>query len=238
MTAGTGRPPGLFVTGTDTGVGKTLVAAGLLRLARRAGRVPIPFKPVETGCDPEPLDAHRLWRAAQPPVAPDEVCTHALPLPAAPALAAAELGLQINLQSLAARASDLGRRGDFLLVEGAGGLLVPYAGAQTAADLITLLDLPVLVVARTALGTINHVALTLAECTRRGLTLAGYVLNRTEPEVGGHEAGNAKLIADLTGRRPLGTVPHLPSPLRDDDDRVADAVRDAIGADALRALLG
>ena len=80
---------GLFVTGTDTGVGKTLVAAGLLRYARRLGLVPIPFKPVETGCDPEPLDALCLWRAARPPVPAGDVCLYPLRLPAAPALAAA-----------------------------------------------------------------------------------------------------------------------------------------------------
>jgi dethiobiotin synthetase len=238
MTAGASRLPGLFVTGTDTGVGKTLISAGLLRLARRAGRVPIPFKPVETGCDPEPLDARRLWRAAQPPVEPDEICAHALPLPAAPALAAAAVGLRIDLQSLASRARELARRGDFLLVEGAGGLLVPYAGSQTTADLAVLLDLPLLVVGRTALGTINHVSLTLAECGRRGLTVAGYVLNRTQSQIEGHEPGNAGLIADITGRRPLGVVPHLAPALREDDDRAADAVRDAIGAEGLRALLG
>src|SRR5204863_4198260 len=98
---------GLFVTGTDTGVGKTLVSAGLLRLARRAGRVPIPFKPVETGCDPEPADARRLWRAAAPPIAADEVCVHALPLPAAPELAAAAVGLRIDLDALVDRARSL-----------------------------------------------------------------------------------------------------------------------------------
>jgi dethiobiotin synthetase len=233
-----GAPRGLFVTGSDTGVGKTLVAAGLLRLARRAGRVPIPFKPVETGCDPEPLDARRLWRAAQPPIQPDEVCAHALPLPAAPALAAAAVGLQIDLGDLAERARTLARRGDYLLVEGAGGLLVPYAGAGTAADLAALLGLPLLVVGRMALGTINHVALTLSESARRGLPVAGYLLNRTELQAAPHESGNREMLALVTGRRPLGVLPHLAPGDRDDDDRVADAVAAALGDEGLRLLLG
>jgi dethiobiotin synthetase len=234
----TGRPPrGLFVTGTDTGVGKTLVGAGLLRLARRRGRVPIPFKPVETGCLPEPADARRLWRAAQPPIGPDEVCLHALPLPAAPALAAAAAGVQLDLAALADRALVLAARGDFLLVEGAGGLLVPYAGNQTGADLAARLGLPVLVVGRMALGTINHVALTLAELGRRGLPVAGCLLNRTEPDVGPHEQGNAELIAAVTGRRPLGVVAHLGG-ARDDDDRTADAVFEAVADVGLSRLLG
>ena len=231
-------PTGLFVTGTDTGVGKTVVAAGLLRLARRRGLTPIPFKPVETGCDPEPADARRLWRAAAPPISADDVCMQALPLPAAPALAAAAAGRRIDVGALAARARTLADHGDFLLVEGAGGLLVPYADGQTTADLAARIGLPLLVVGRMALGTINHVALTLAEAERRGLSIAGCLLNRTESEIGPHETGNLELIASVTGRRPLGVVAHLPGGARDDDDRVADAVRDALGDDGLRALLG
>jgi dethiobiotin synthetase len=238
MTGGAGSPlRGLFVTGTDTGVGKTLVSAGLLRLARRAGRVPIPFKPVETGCDPEPADALRLWRAAQPPVNPAEVCFLPLSLPAAPALAAAAARLRIDLDRIAERARHLAARGDFLLVEGAGGLLVPYAGALTTADLAAMLGLPLLVVGRTALGTINHVALTLAEAARRDLEVAACVLNRTEPDIAPHEGGNVELIAELTGRRPLGVVAHLPPGPRDDDDQVADAVATAVGEQGLRLLL-
>ena len=107
-------PRGLFVTGTDTGVGKTLVAAGLLRLALRRGLAPIPFKPVETGCDPDPADARRLWQAAAPPIDLADVCMHALPLPAAPALAAAATGLRIDLIAVADRAYALGRQGGFL----------------------------------------------------------------------------------------------------------------------------
>jgi dethiobiotin synthetase len=231
-------PRGLFVTGTDTGVGKTLVSAGLLRLARRRGLTPIPFKPAETGCDPHPLDARRLWRAAAPPITEDEVCVHALPLPAAPALAAAVAGRRIDVAALAGRARALAERGDFLLVEGAGGLLVPYAGGQTTADLAAAIDLPLLVVGRMALGTINHVALTLSEAARRGLPIAGCVLNRTDAEVGPHEAGNLELIASVTGRRPLGVVPHLDPAARDDDDQVADAVSAALGDEGLRMLLG
>ena len=228
---------GLFVTGSDTGVGKTLVAAGLLRLARRQGLLPIPFKPVETGCDPEPTDARRLWRAARPPIQPEDVCLHALPLPAAPALAAAAAGLRLDIGAMVERAQSLAGHGDFLLVEGAGGLLVPYADRLTTADLAARLGLPLLVVGRMALGTINHVALTLAEATRRDLPIAGCILSRTEPDVGPHENGNVELIAALTGRRPLGVVPYLDANAREDDDQVADAVRDSLG-DSLRLLLG
>jgi dethiobiotin synthetase len=229
---------GLFVTGTDTGVGKTLVAAGLARFARRLGLTPIPFKPVETGCDPDPLDALCLWRAAQPPIAAADVCLYALHLPAAPALAAAAENQSIDLDRIVARARELASLGDLLLVEGAGGLLVPYAGGSTAADLAAQLRLPLLVVARTALGTINHTALTLAEARRRQLPIAGCILSRVSETIAPHEGANADLITAVTGNRPLGTVPFLAAPARENPDAVADALVASLGEAALRHLLG
>jgi dethiobiotin synthetase len=229
---------GLFVTGTDTGVGKTLVAAGLCRYARRLGLVPIPFKPVETGCDPDPLDAISLWRAAQPPVPASDVCLYSLRLPAAPALAAAVENRPIDVERIVERASQLAAHGDLLIIEGAGGLLVPYAGSTTAADLAARLGLPLLIVARTALGTINHTALTLAEARRRQLPIAGTILSRASQTLAPHEAANADLIATVTGDDPLGTLPFLPDPVRDNPDAIADALLAALGEATLRRLLG
>jgi dethiobiotin synthetase len=232
-----GRLAGLFVTGTDTGVGKTTVAIGLLAAARRLGLRPVPFKPVETGCDPAPRDAEALRRASGAELPLAAVCPFALRLPAAPSAAAAAEGVRLDIGALA----DLGREaagaGDFLLVEGAGGLLAPYAGASTAADLAAALGLPLLVVGRNALGTVNHTALTLREAARAGLPIAGLVLNRTAAEVGPHEAGNADLIRDLTGTRALATLPFLPDPDRSDPDRVADALRASLEPGALERLL-
>lgn len=229
---------GLFVTGTDTGVGKTLVAAGLLRYARRLGLVPIPFKPVETGCDPDPLDALSLWRAAEPPVPPRDVCLYAFRLPAAPALAAQAEAQPIQVDHIVARAAQLAAFGDLLIVEGAGGLLVPYAGSTTAADLAAQLGLPLLIVARTALGTINHTALTIAEARHRGLAIAGTILSRVSETLAPHEPANADLIAAVTGDRPLGTLPFLPAPACDNPDAIADALIASIGEPTLRRLLG
>jgi dethiobiotin synthetase len=228
---------GLFVTGTDTAVGKTTVAVALLAAARRRGLRPIPFKPVETGCDPDPEDAAALRRAAASSLPLATICPYALRLPAAPAAAAAAQNLELDLAELAAQARAAATAGDFLLVEGAGGLLVPYARAATAADLAAALGLPLLVVARTALGTVNHTALTLREAARSGLAVAGLVLNRTTPEVGPHEAGNADLIAEITGTRALGTFPFLPEDARRDPDRAADALLDSLGETAVARLL-
>lgn len=229
---------GLFVTGTDTGVGKTLVSVALLRLARRRGLTAIPFKPAETGCDPHPADARSLWLAARPPVDEADVCLYAFPLPAAPAQAAAAEGAQIDLQRIADRATALSAKGDLLIVEGAGGLLVPYADGVTAADIAARLGLPVLIVARTGLGTVNHSALTLREAERSSLELAGLILNRTTEATGPHEAGNAELIAKLTGHRPLGTMPWLPPEKTGDPDAAADALAACLGEPALAKLLG
>ncbi len=234
------HPPrrGLFVTGTDTGVGKTMVSIALLRLAQRRGLTAIPFKPAETGCDPHPADARALWLAARAPVAEADVVLYAFRLPAAPAQAAAAEGARIDLQRIADRASALAAKGDFLLVEGAGGLLVPYAPGVTCADIAARLRLPLLVVARTALGTVNHTALTLREAARASLEVAGLILNRTTETEGPHETGNAELISDLTGQRPLGTLPWLRPEMAGDPDAVADALAMSIGEPALEKLLG
>ncbi len=228
---------GLFVTGTDTGVGKTTVSIGLLRAARRRGLAPIPFKPVETGCDPDPADAHALWHAAQPPVDPSAVCLYSLRLPAAPHQAAEAEGVVVDLDRILTRAHDLTRRGDFLLVEGAGGLLVPYTRDATAVELAARLELPLLIVARTALGTINHTALTLREAARHGLPIAGLVFNRTHSELQPHEDGNGPLIARLTGQRALGTLPWIAGGAGNDPNALADALEGAIGSDGLTRLL-
>jgi dethiobiotin synthetase len=229
---------GLFVTGTDTGVGKTTIAMALLRQARRLGMAPVPFKPAETGCDPDAADARALWQAAGSRVDEADVCLYRLRLPAAPAQAAAAEGLRIDVDRIVARSEALAARGDFLLVEGAGGLLVPYTDTVTAADLAARLGLPLLVVARTALGTVNHTALTLREAARAGLTTAGLILNRTVAAAAPHEDGNAELIAGLTGVRPLGTFPWLPPATAGDPDAAADALGASLSDGALRALLG
>jgi dethiobiotin synthetase len=232
-------PAGLFVVGTDTAVGKTTVAVGLARLARRGGHVPIPYKPVETGCAPSPVDAHRLWDAAQPPISRDAVCPFPLPLPAAPAAAATASGIRLDLDDLVRKGLDLATHGDFLIVEGAGGLMVPLDGAQTNVDLASRLGLPLLVVGRTALGTINHVALTLAEIARRHLKLAGVLLVQTTWPAGPHELFNTSLIEEVTGVRPLGTLPYLPALAETkspDPDKLADALAWSVSPEALRQL--
>jgi dethiobiotin synthetase len=158
-------------------------------------------------------------------------------MPAAPAAAASAAGLRLDPDDLLARAVDLAARGGYLLVEGAGGLLVPYAGSFTNADLAAALGLPILVVGRTALGTINHVALTLAELSRRSLVLAGVVLVRTNEAPSEHEPSNADLIRAITGVQPLGTLRFLSADEQNEPDRIADALSSALAPAAVAKLL-
>jgi len=228
---------GLFITGTDTGVGKTAVAVALLRCALRRGLRPIPLKPAETGCTPDAEDARRLWQAARPPIDERDVCPYRFRLPAAPAQAAALEGKRIPLDDVVRHAQAVASRGDWLLVEGAGGLLVPYGeDGWTAADLIERLGLPVVLVARTALGTINHTALTVRELQRRGLPIAALILNRTTPDPQPQEFGSYSYVASGTGLTPLGPWPWLPKV--EDPDQLADALETALGPQSLAALLG
>jgi len=227
-------PPGLFVAGTDTGAGKTEIAAAILRLLRDRGTRPIPFKPAETGADPLPLDAARLHQAAQPPVPLERTCLYPLPLPAAPQAAAASAGVTISAVRILERAAELAAAGDALLVEAAGGLLVPYAPDLTGADLAQLLGLPILLVGRTALGTINHVALSVNELRRRGLTLHGLILSQTTPDQHPHEASNLPLIRQLTGVDPFGILPYVAQPT---PASLAQALLGALTPEALKRLL-
>ena len=226
---------GLVVTGTDTGVGKTVVSMGLLRLAARTGRRLVPFKPAETGCaDDHPADAVALRAAAARPDLPlDLVCPHRFRPPVAPA-AATRGRPPLTLARLATGARAAARTGDALLVEGAGGLLTPYARDLTIADLAARLRLPVILVSRNALGTINHTALCVIELRRRKLPLLGIVLvdaaHRPHPD-----ERNAELIAAVTGIRPV----RLARLRRPAPDEAADALADVPAARAwLRSLTG
>lgn len=204
---------GLFVTGTDTGVGKTVVACALARSLRGAGIDLGVMKPCETGVGPEgPLDARALRHAAGCDDAIEEVCPQSFVLPAAPSVAAQVEGRSVDLERVRAAAKTLAARHDFLLVEGAGGWLVPIAPAFSMADLAGELGFPVLVVARARLGTINHTLLTVEAIERRGLRLAGVVVNHAEGLLSGADARNLHALRTTLGGRLLGELPPLADP--------------------------
>jgi dethiobiotin synthetase len=197
----------LLVTGTDTGAGKTVVtaalAAALVVRGRRVGVV----KPAETGCRPDPEDARALKAAACDPAPLASICPWSLPEPLAPALAAERAGVSIDVDALVAHIRARAREVDVLLVEGAGGLLVPLTRAASFADLAARLPARVLLVVGSRLGAINHALLTLEVLATRGIAIAGYVVNELGPPDDLAVATNADLLRSLTGARHLGTVP-------------------------------
>lgn len=207
----TGR--GFFVTGTDTGVGKTVVACTLVGALREAGRDVGVMKPAETGVGAGgPLDALALREAAGSTDALDEVCPVQLALPAAPSVAAADEGASVDLARIRKAFDALAARHDCMVVEGAGGLLVPLAPGFTMADLAAELTLPVLLVARAALGTINHTLLSLEAIEGRGLSLAGVVVSHAGGALSDADAKNLAALREALGPRLLGEVPPLDAP--------------------------
>ncbi|CAB1130026.1 ATP-dependent dethiobiotin synthetase BioD [Candidatus Hydrogenisulfobacillus filiaventi] len=203
---------GLFVTGTDTGVGKTTVTAALAWGLRERGLEVGVMKPVETGVPAGaawPPDAALLAEAAGAADPRDLVVPAHYPDPLAPWIAARRSGQPVPWDHLLEAAAALAARHPRLLVEGAGGLAVPLDATRTMADLAGALGLPLLVVARAGLGTINHTLLTLDYARARGLAVAGVVFNGfrgSDPA----EADNPAAVAELTGVPVLGRLPQLP----------------------------
>jgi dethiobiotin synthetase len=198
---------GYFITATDTGVGKTEVACALVRAARAAGVDAVGMKPAQSGHLPgEPSDAERLREASGGVEPLEAICPYSLSAPLAPAVAARLEGRRLELATILGAARALGERHELLVVEAAGGLLVPLTERETYADLAVALGLPVIVVARAGLGTVNHAALTVEALRRRGLGIAAIVLNRTAPDDDPSVPHNAAEIARLTGENVVGPL--------------------------------
>lgn len=190
---------GLVVSGTDTGVGKTEVACALLRLFRGAGRKVMGFKPVETGCREESgclvaADALRLKEAAGVEEPLESVAPYRLRAPLAPAAAGPREGTLITIDRIFQTFDLLAGRYDLIVVESAGGLLVPFNDNFLFADLLPNFVLPVLLVAANRLGAINHTLLSLEALNRRQVPVLGVVLNQLSARPDASAATNAELI--------------------------------------------
>lgn len=204
-------PRGIFVTGTDTGVGKTIVAATLARLLRMNGVSVGVMKPVTSGCREEDGrlvsdDALLLCQAAEIPVS-DDVAPYRLREALAPADAARVDGVRIDFSAIKESFARLASRYQYVIVEGAGGLMVPLSGGMLVADLARELELPLLVVARPGLGTINHTVLTCFAAQQMGLQVAGVIVNGMPEQPGLAEKGAPHQIGSLCGASVLGVWP-------------------------------
>jgi len=224
---------GLFITGTDTGVGKTVVAAALAIVLRESGRDVGVFKPVASGCvrRREGLvseDAEFLAKAAEAPETLEEISPIRFEAPLAPTVAAARAGVETDLEPMWKAWRRLRDTHEILLVEGIGGILCPVTPAMSVADLAKEFRLPLLVVARSGLGTINHTALAIEAARARGLAVASVVINRynhESPDLA--EMTSPDEIQRVTGVRVLGLVP---------EDRATDFRAGVVGPDALAAV--
>jgi dethiobiotin synthetase len=204
---------GLLFTGTDTGVGKTVVTAGVTRLLRQQGRTVRVCKPVATGAHWShdrwlADDTLRLAKAAGLSDGWEAVTPWSFPEAVAPPVAARLAGMLLTLEGLVSAVRRLEQPGGLVLVEGVGGLLCPLTEGHTVADLAAALELPLVVVTRRSLGTLNHTLLTLETARHRGLKVAGVVVNETTPNRDLADQTNVAELKKRTDVPLLAVVPH------------------------------
>ncbi|MBE7414400.1 MAG: dethiobiotin synthase [Deltaproteobacteria bacterium] len=202
-----------FITGTDTGVGKTEVACMLARAFRASGLKPGVMKPVETGC-PErdgrlvPMDALRLKEASGTGAELDIINPYRFAPPLAPLTASGLSGTTIEFKKIKSCFKELSNTHDIMLVEGAGGLLTPVAQDTYMADLALDLGLPAVIVSANRLGTINHTLMTLKCAVGMGIEVAGIILNNSEPH--GDDLSRAHNRAELERLSPAPVLFEAP----------------------------
>ena len=205
---------GWFVTGTDTGVGKTCVSCALLQALASNGLPAVGMKPVASGCQRgaaglRSADAEALRAASSVHAAYDDVNPYAFAVATAPHLAADNVGIEIDIAYIQQCYARLAEQARYVVVEGVGGWCVPITARQTMADLAVALALPVVLVVGVRLGALNHALLTAQAIRASGLRLAAWVANRIDPDPvldGYVEALNSFLEAPL-----LGSLPYDPT---------------------------
>ncbi|HEY9268341.1 MAG TPA: dethiobiotin synthase [Methylotenera sp.] len=209
-------PQSYFVIGTDTNVGKTYVASALLRHFVSSGKRAVGMKPVASGCE---LSAQGIWQgqlvnddvvalyeAGNVPASLELINPYHFEPAIAPHIAAEKAGVEIDLDLIVRFYHVLAEMADVVVVEGAGGFFVPVNNQQTLADLTVKLHLPIILVVGMRLGCINHALLTVEAIRARGLTLAGWVANRIDPDMSMFEENLASLQQRIEAPC-LGVVP-------------------------------
>lgn len=203
--------PGIYVTGTDTGAGKTVASAALLHALRARGRRAVGMKPVASGSIGTPHgwrndDALALRAASDPVPAYADLNPYALPLPVAPEIAAREAGVEIELAVIEAAYARLAMQADTVVVEGVGGWSAPLSAALDQADLVRALRLPVLLVVGLRLGCVNHARLSARTIAADGCELVGWIANEVDPAMDrideNFEILSARLDVPCWGRLP------------------------------------
>lgn len=220
---------GIFITGTDTGVGKTFVAAGLISAFKRMGFSVCPMKPLETGCRVKkgrlvPEDALKLIEASNTKESLEIINPYRFRFPLAPAVAAELEGRRIDKKKILSSYNYLSGKYDITLIEGAGGIMVPVYPVRKKAlsslsngvykkylflDIVQELDIPLIIISRPTLGTINHTLLTIEAVRGRGIGVIGVIINyASKIKRGLAEKTNPDVIEKLGGVPVLGVVPY------------------------------
>jgi dethiobiotin synthetase len=209
-------PTSLFVTGTDTGIGKSVASAALLHAWRARGWRAAGMKPVASGCERTPQgwrneDALALQAASDPVPAYDDVNPFALEHPLAPELAAADAGIHIGLAPILEAHARLHAQADVLVVEGVGGWMAPITAELDQQALARALGLPVVLVVGLRLGCINHARLTARAILGDGLRLAGWIANEIDPAMARRD-DNMAILRRVLPAPCLGRLPHAAVP--------------------------
>ncbi len=206
---------GFFITGTSTGVGKTIATAVLLKWMQAKGLKVGVMKPVETGVDPEchssaNSDARFLMEAGGIADDPSEVCAVRFKTPASPFQAGRMEDSPLDPEAILSAFEKLKGRHDWMLVEGVGGLMVPLTEQETVVDLVTRFQLPLILVASYTLGTQNHTLLTIECAQRHNLEVAGLIFNKLSPEpLSAIELEQPQILCERTGLPLLAELPYL-----------------------------
>jgi dethiobiotin synthetase len=206
-------PKAYFITGTDTGVGKTFVAAAAAGALRTKGHRVGVMKPVETGCGVKdgvlvPPDALLLKDAAGSEAPLDTINPYRFPEPLAPSVAAKIAGVKIDFDKIKNCFMELGKGADIMLVEGAGGLLVPLDDERTYADLVNLLGIDLVLVAASKLGVINHTLLTVRCAKALGIGTRAIILNHPTPTTDESARVNREVIEKISGVPIINELPY------------------------------
>jgi len=198
-----------FITGTDTGVGKTLISCALLHGFSAQGKRVAGMKPVAAGCAGDDIheDVRQLRAASNVQASLGQINPYCFVPAVAPHLAAQFAGVNINFKRILESFAELAGQADEVIVEGAGGFVVPLNAGQDSADLVAQLGLPIIMVVGMRLGCLNHALLTLEAITARGLTLAGWVANVLDANMAMLDV-NISALQQRISAPLLGVVPH------------------------------
>ncbi|MTW21537.1 dethiobiotin synthase [Allochromatium palmeri] len=207
---------GFFITGTDTGCGKTEITLGLMAALQAGGQRVLGMKPVASGCDQHPeglrnADAERIQAQGTFTVTYALVNPYAFAQPIAPHVAAEQAGVSIELDCIRAAHTELTQQADWVLVEGVGGWRVPLGPECFVGDIPRTLGLPVILVVGLKLGCLNHAILTAESIQSSGLELAGWIANQVDPDMLALEA-NLETLRRLIQAPCLGVVPWMAEP--------------------------